>query len=98
MSFVPFMFLGAQNVIFVCNGDWSAYEVRDIVGDCGLLCLAEMPHVSYSFVYRILSVWVSKVWYGLPGWFLCCTLCMVALGDDCMHMLNPLYSFFVTKR
>jgi hypothetical protein len=26
-------FLGAGNVPLVCEGDWSAYEVCDIVGD-----------------------------------------------------------------
>jgi hypothetical protein len=42
------MFLGGGNILMMCEG----VRVRDIVGDYGFLCFAELQYILYWCIYR----------------------------------------------
>jgi hypothetical protein len=60
MSFILFGVLDIRNDVLVCEGEWSSYEIRDIVGDYGVQCLVGQLYViTYTLVCIYRSTYES---------------------------------------
>lgn len=77
----------------MCEGDWSAYGVRDIIGDCVDFCVLQSCCTYYIGIY------IGSCLYGFLSFGMGCQVgfCGLVLGDATDVALNLISHVFSMK-